>query len=144
MKKAVFLFFVFAVLWLSTVPISAESPEDILVIANKSLTAKSISESEIRDVFLKKKESWHTGLPAIPVHAKNATLRNDFCQRLLKMNRSEETRYWQQYQIKTGKSQPGSFGNTLKAVYSLKGAVSYIYRSQYREGAANVLLVLPP
>ena len=143
MRKALSLFFAFAILWLSAAPISAESPEDILVIANRALKAKSISDSELRDIFLKKKESWHTGLRALPVHSKNAQLRNDFSQRLLQMNPSEEMRYWQQYQIKTGKPQPPSFGNTLKAVFSLKGAVSYIYRSQYREGVANVVLVLP-
>jgi len=143
MKRAAFLFFVFAACWFQTPSVFAESPNDILVIANAALTAKSVSESEIRDVFLCKKESWSTGLRAIPIHAKDAALRNEFRQRLLHMDHSEETRFWQQYQIKTGKSQPGSFGDTLKAVYKIRGGVSYIYRSQYRQGIVKVLLVLP-
>lgn len=143
MKKAIFLLLVFATCWFGTARALAESPDDILVIVNKAFTLKSVSEGELRDIFLRRKETWSNGLRAVPVHAKNAQLREDFSQRLLNMNRAEESLFWQQYQIKTGKSQPASFENTLKAVFKLEGAVSYVYRSQYRHGVANIVFVLP-
>ena len=143
MKRTVLLVFVFLVFAFAPLPLSAGSSEEILIIANNSLQASRVSDGELRDIFLGKKSNWGTGLRAVPIHSNNRALRDDFRTRLLQMNEAEETRYWQAYQIKTGKSQPASFGNTLKAVYKLKGAVSYIYKSQYKEGVAKVVAVLP-
>jgi hypothetical protein len=143
MRKAVIL--VAALVAVFCRPVSAEAgdPNDILVIVNASLKLKSVSESDLRDIFLKKRTSWKSGVKAVPIHSKNARLRGDFLGRLLSMSASEEARYWQKQQIRSGDSPPASFGNTLEAVYRLKGAVSYVYRSDYRGGVATVVLTLP-
>jgi hypothetical protein len=59
------------------------------------------------------------------------------------MSVSEERSYWQNSKIKRGVSEPRAFGNVLKAVFKLRGAVSYVYRSQYKAGAAKIVLVIP-
>ena len=135
---AIFLTFL---CWLA--PVSAESPRDILVIVNGSVKGEKLSVNELREIFLKKRTTWGSGVRAVPIHSTNSALRDDFRQRVLQMSESEEERYWQQYQIQKGEAKPVSFGNTLKAVFQLKGAVSYIYRSDYREGVTNVVLTLP-
>ncbi len=141
-KATVFIAFLAATL-VGSVPATAESPEDILVIVNASVKNETVNSDELKAIFLKKRISWSNGIRAVPVHSTNAALRDDFRSRLLQMSEGEELRYWQQFQIQKGEAKPVAFGNTLKAVFQLRGAVSYIYRSQYRKGATNVVFVLP-
>ena len=124
--------------------VSAENPQDILVIVNKSSSVKSTSVDELRDVFLKKRSSWSGGDKVIPVHAsEGSALREDFRRRVLNMSSGDEKNYWQEKKIKSGDSKPAEFGDTQRAVFKLRGAVSYVYRSQFKEGSANVVLVVP-
>jgi ABC-type phosphate transport system substrate-binding protein len=124
--------------------VGAESPKDILIIVNKAATVGKTTVDELKDVFLKKRSSWSSGGKVIPVHApEGSPLREDFRKRVLSMSASEEASHWQVRKIKAGDSKPAEFGDTLKAVFKLRGAVSYVYRSQYKEGTANVVLVLP-
>lgn len=125
-------------------PSAAESPDDILVIANTSLPVSAVNPVELKDFFLRKKTAWQSGDTVVPVHATSGSrLRADFCTRVLGMSANEEKLYWKAAQIRTGQESPASFANTLKAVFKLRGSVSYIYRADYREGVAKVLLVLP-
>jgi len=125
-------------------PASSDDPEDILVIVNNAVGAKKAKVDEIREIFLKKRTNWPGGGTAVPVNAGEGTaLRKEFRRRVLSMNAREEQDYWNDKKIKTGVSCPVEFGNTLKAVFKLRNSVSYVYRSQYREGVARVLMVLP-
>lgn len=122
----------------------AESPNDILVIASPAIKVKSITVEDLRDMFLKKRTNWSSGEKVVPLNvADNAKLREEFRNAVLEMSPSEEQSYWQIRKIKEGDSDPPALGNVLKAVFKLRGAVSYIYRSQYKAGVTNVLLVLP-
>jgi hypothetical protein len=123
---------------------SSDDPQDILVIVNNSVSAKRVSVDAIKDIFLKKRTNWPGGGSAVPVNAGEGTaLRKEFRRRVLAMDAREEREYWNDKKIKTGVSGPVEFGNTLKAVFKLRNSVSYVYRSQYKEGVARVLLVLP-
>jgi hypothetical protein len=122
----------------------AENPNDILIIANLGVKTNSIAVDELRDLFLKKRTSWGSGEKAVPLNvADNPKLREEFRATVLKMSSTEEQSYWQVRKIKEGVSDPPTFGNIQKAVFKLRGALSYIYRSQYKEGVAKVVLVLP-
>jgi hypothetical protein len=122
----------------------AESPNDILVVTSLSVKTKSVTVEELRDFFLKVRSSWPSGERVIPIHTgDDPHLRNQFREMVLKMSSSEERRYWQTKQVKDGDSDPPIFANVLKVVFKLRGAISYVYRSQYKEGVAKVLLVLP-
>lgn len=143
MKSQAVIFFFLAIVLFGSVPASAENPEDILIVVNGSIKNEQVTKDNLRDIFLKKRGNWSSGIRAVPVYSKNIALHSDFRERLLNMSSSEEARYWQQLKIRTGESKPVSFDNTLKAVFRLRGAVSYIYRSQYQKGATNVVFVLP-
>jgi hypothetical protein len=137
-----------AILWLGIAfpltPVQAENPMDILVIANASVQAREITVDDLRDFFLKKRTNWGSGEKTIPINVtENAKLREAFRERVLNMNSTEEQSYWQSRKIKEGETEPTEFSNTLKAVYKLRGSVSYIYRWQYRQGVVKVILVLP-
>lgn len=129
---------------MSADPARAENPNDILVIANLGVKTNSIALDELRDAFLKKRTNWGSGERVVPLNVSdNPKLRDEFRAAVLKMSATEEQRYWQTRKIKEGDSEPAAFGNIQKAVFKLRGAVSYIYRSKYKEGVSKVVLVLP-
>ncbi|MCP4602614.1 MAG: hypothetical protein GY847_19215 [Proteobacteria bacterium] len=122
----------------------AESPDDILIIANKGVSVNSITIPELKAIFLKQKANWKGGGRVVALNAKeNTPLRAAFQKTLLGMSLAKEKSYWQDQKIRTGLSAPPEFGTLLKAVFSLRGSVSYILRKDYREGVVKILLVLP-
>ena len=111
----------------------------LVIIANKSLPAGEISKGELKAIFLKQKTSFE-GERVIPINAKDGTdLRKAFQSRVLEMDDSEEKAFWEEEKIKTSRGAPAEFRNTLKAVFSVKGAVGYCLKSEYREGVVQVL-----
>lgn len=123
---------------------AADDPDDIMVIANSSVTASKITKDELRDIFLKKRTSWSNSGTVKPINASDGSeLRKEFCEAVLQMTTEEEKRYFQEEKIKQGLTEPNSFSNTQKAVFKLRGAVSYVFRSEFKEGVAKVLLVIP-
>ncbi len=122
----------------------ADSPNDILIIANKGVSANSITVPELKAFFLKQKTRWKGGGRVVAVNAKEGNpLRAAFQKALLGMSEAKEKSYWQDQKIRTGLTAPPEFGNLLKATFSLRGSVSYVFRKDYREGVVKVLLVLP-
>ena len=120
----------------------AEGPNDIMIIANKSVAASKISADELKAIFLRKKESF-AGSKVVPINAKaGSPLRRAFQKRVVEMDGNNEASYWEQQKIKTGLTPPSEFAGTVKAVFSVKGSVGYCFRSEYKEGVVKVLLVL--
>ena len=140
------LFFLIVTILLTCIRSSAvaDDPEDILVVANVSVAQTSIGLEELRTIFLKIRTSWHSGGKVVPINPKDGSaLRRQFQEKVLGMSDNEEKSYWEKQKITKGIEPPPEFANTLKAVFRLKGSVSYIYRSQYREGVSKILYVLP-
>jgi ABC-type phosphate transport system substrate-binding protein len=122
----------------------AENPKDILIVANAAAGVTELSLADVRDMFLKKRTSWPGGTKVVPVNVTDGSgLRNDFRAKVLSMTSAQEQSYWQERKIKAGESTPSVFGDTLRAVFKLRGAIGYVYRSQFKEGTAKVLLVIP-
>jgi hypothetical protein len=123
---------------------NAEGPEDILVIANKSVTDDYLKLEDLVSIFLKKRKSWRSGTKVVPINAKKGTaIREQFLNRLLDMTAEEEATYWEKQKITKGVEPPPEFSNNLKAVFHLKGGVTYVYRNEFPEGVAKILYVLP-
>lgn len=121
----------------------AESPDDILVVANLGVNKNGLGVNEARDIFLKQKTSWGGGASIIPINSTDPKLREEFRTRVIRMTAAEEKKYWQSRKIKDGVQEVPSFTNILKVIFKLRGAVSYMYRSQFVKGIAKVLLVIP-
>ncbi|MDD5306172.1 MAG: hypothetical protein PHU25_02515 [Deltaproteobacteria bacterium] len=123
---------------------AADNPRDILIIVNLGASVGDVTIDQVRDIFLKKRTDWGSGLSAVPVHArKGSPLRRDFLEHVLKISQDQEDEYWAKMTIRFGFPGPPEFANTLKAVFRLRGAVSYVYRGEYKEGVAKVLFVVP-
>jgi hypothetical protein len=126
-----------------SVPARAESPNDILIIANKSAPVKKISLQEAKAFFLKEKRNWRGGGKAIPINAKvGSAIRKAFRNRVLSMDPASEAIYWQAEGIRKGVAKPAAISNTLKAVFSVKSSISYCFRKDYKEGLVKILLAL--
>lgn len=126
----------------SNVDADEGSPDDLLIIANKSLSTNRISVSDLRALFLKKK-STVGGDRIVPINTKdNTAARKAFRMKVLGMSGPEEADYWEDQKIKAGVTEPASFSNSVKAVFKVKGGISYCYRKDFKEGAAKILAVL--
>ena len=80
----------------------------------------------------------------LPVNARaDSAVRHDFSRRVLGMEPVDEDKYWEDLKIKKGVTRPAEFGNPLKAVFSLKNAVGYVYRRDYKAGVAKIVAVVP-
>ena len=138
-----------SILFLATVlmPRSAApsqgSPKDILIIANNAVPQNRATVADVRNYFLKKQSNWSGGVKVVPVNVKAQALRDDFRQKVLQMSATEETRYWQNLKITKGLTPPAEFSNAQKAVFKLKGSVSYVYRADYTAGVSKILLTIP-
>lgn len=120
----------------------AERPDDIVVIANKSLSADSIGLSELKRIFLKQKTSLK-GNHITPINAKpNSSLRVGFANRVLQMTSQEETGYWEDQKISKGTRPPAELSNTVKAIFSITNGISYCYRKDFNPAVAKILLIL--
>jgi ABC-type phosphate transport system substrate-binding protein len=114
---------------LTSVPLNAESPGDIVVFVNNDRSTDSISKDELKQMFLKKKTGWPGGGDRIiPINApENSPLGERFRQTVLAMTDREESSYWRDQQIRQQLSPPVEMSNTPKAVFKLKNAVSYTF-----------------
>ena len=74
---------------------------------------------------------------------KEDALREEFRRRVLEMTADEEQRYWQNQKIVQGKTPPTEFKSSQRAVFSIKGALSYVYRKDLKQNVAKVVLVIP-
>lgn len=122
----------------------AQSPDDILIIANKSVHIDRLSLSDVQAYFLKLRQRWPDGNKVVPINAKaNREARTAFVTRVMKMQPNKELAYWADQKIRLGQHPPVEFSNPLKAVFKLKGSIGYVFRSQYKEGVVKILAVIP-
>lgn len=144
------LFFLVAVFAFYMIGVSAPfsvraftNPNDLIIIVNNQVQTNRLTIEQVRSYFLYDRTSWSAGNRAVPINAKNAALRSAFRRKVLGMSASEEDRFWREYMVRTGKKAPPEFSNTMKAVYRLKGGISYVFRKDFKEGVAKVVLTIP-
>jgi hypothetical protein len=59
------------------------------------------------------------------------------------MTLKQEESYWNDARIRKGVSMPAEFSAIQKAVFKIKGAIGYLYRSDYKKGVTKIVLVIP-
>jgi hypothetical protein len=145
-KIALSLTFCLAVL-AGALPALADSPDDLLIVANLAVPEKSLSLDEVRLVFLKKKRVWSNGQNIIAYHDTAASLRHRFAVQVLGMTLGDEQRYWRDEAVRTALKAPREIETKdharLRAVFGKKGAISYVLRKDYLPEVAKILAVVP-
>ncbi len=126
-------------------PVRAEDhPNDILVVVNRSVKIDTISKSQLRDIFLKRRKIWQLGQKVVPINAKaGLPIRQAFRNAILDFSKRDEDAFWQKQTIMTAEKEPVRFGHRLKAVFKLRGSVGYVYRYEYQKGVVKILMVIP-
>lgn len=125
--------------------VSAEAENDLLIIVNRTVDPDGLSLDLIRDYFLKRRSRWPNGSKVIPVNAKaGAEARRAFQARVLEMHPDEEKLFWSDQKIRKGLTPPPEIQQNQRAVFKLKGSVSYVLRRDFKKGVATIVLVVPP
>jgi ABC-type phosphate transport system substrate-binding protein len=117
----------------------AESPNDLLIVVNKSVSASNVDAAEVKAIFLKNKTSL-SGDTVFPLNAKSdSDLRAAFRKHVLKMSEEKEKGFWEDEKVKKGVEPPPETAGTLKAVFSKSGGISYVFRKDYKDGTAKIV-----
>ncbi|MCP4679961.1 MAG: hypothetical protein GY854_31610 [Deltaproteobacteria bacterium] len=143
-KTASIVLLLLASWMLSGIPASADSPDDILVIANKQVKPSSISMDELRELFLKQRTKWGGSRRITPINAKKGTaLRKKFRKAVLQISAGAEQTVWEDQKIRKGIAAPPELKSTQKAAFRVWGGVSYVFRRDYDKNVTKILLVIP-
>ena len=107
------------------------SGEAVLVIANRAFPASGLDLSDVRRIF-EKRLTRLKGQKIAPLHARvKSSLRRDFSRQVLGRPVADDLAFWQAEQVRSGLRPPAELGDTVRAVFSVKTAVSYCYESQF-------------
>ena len=125
-------------------PSNADSPDEIVVFVNKSISVNSISLSELKQIFLKRKTSWPGGDNIVCINVSDSSpLRELFRGRVLEMTKEDEQRYWTNQKIRFQLSPPAEMDDTPKAVFKLRNAIGYAARKDVPQGVVKIVAVIP-
>lgn len=124
--KVIFVFFTYIIF-----PqfLFAEADVPLIFIINADNPTVSITSSEIRDFFFKRKRQWSDGESVRFIDRTSGVLRDNFLLPYLKKNSSDVDLFWIGQKLYSGDSAPlreASEATTIQFVSSLKGAISYV------------------
>ena len=106
---------------------------DYKVVANKTVSAGSLSKSELQAIFLGEKSKWDDGKPIKIVVLEEGEAHKAFLQSVVGKTPSQFENYWKKL-IFTGKAAaPKSFGDTsalVDFVASHSGTIGYVSADQ--------------
>ena len=123
---------------------AAESPNDILIIANMKVGISAISIEETKQIFLGNKTSWKGGDRIICINQYESNpIRKVFREKVLGMNAQDEVTYWEKQKVRKQMTAPPEVPSIPKAVFKLKNSISYAYRKDVPQNVVKILLVIP-
>ena len=131
MKKLKIIVFLFVMI----LTFSLYAGDDLVLVANKSVSESNLSKQDLRRIFLGEMQSWKNGdkLIAINLPANNP-LRQSFQNKVLGITVEELQKFWSDEQIKGNIVKPPVNQSSTKAVKlfvsKIPGAVGYIPASE--------------
>lgn len=118
-----------AAAFICVVTSSAHGGDEISIIVNPSVSANSLSQSDLRPIFQTTKTSWAGG-KALPLNLPNGDdTRKGFDAAVLGLDPDRVARYWVDRKIRGGNPPPKnipSAGMVVKVVASKDGAIGYV------------------
>lgn len=122
MKK----FIVFLVVQLGVFSVSFS---DVLVVVHPESPLKSISRSDLKDMFSNKKQRWPHGGKVELVTYKSGAVQDEFCNSFLGKSASQFKQFWRQL-VFTGQGaspkEVNSVADMLEAISKDKGAIGFV------------------
>ena len=121
----------------------AASAGGVVVIANKNVSASSLSIEEVKNIFLSKKTQWRDGSKIEFVALESGATQDDFLSSYLQKTSSQYDRYFRTL-VFTGKGKaPRTFSTeaeVISYVSSTAGAIGYV-SSETNTRSAKVITV---
>lgn len=121
----------------------AASAGGVVVVANKDVSASSLSIDEVKNIFLSKKTQWRDGSKIEFVALKSGAAQDDFLRSYLQKTRSQYDKYFRTL-VFTGKGKaPRTFSTEAEVVSyvsSTPGAIGYV-SSETNTRSAKVITV---
>lgn len=112
---------------------AGDSPEMIVVIANKSVGAAKVTRDDLRPIFQTKKDTWPDGSAAKPFNLPDSNRsRHGFDAAVLGLDPDRVARYWIDRKIRGGERPPQTAPSSavmVKVVAKTAGAVGYVEAS---------------
>ena len=109
----------------------------IVNIKNKVKEVKELSVPQIKDFFLKKKNTWSDGKTVIPYqYPYDNELRRAFQKYILKMTAEEEKKYWVDARVKSGTKPPSQKSSPrliARFIGRVKGGIGYITKDSFNK-----------
>lgn len=96
--------------------------EDVIIVCNKSVTASSLSQDDIRDIFLGRKTVWDDGQKISFVTMKDGQAHETFLETFVRKTAMQFDLYWKK-QVFTGRAR------TPKAFSTSDGIIDFIERT---------------
>ena len=117
---------------------------DVKVIVNTAIRSASISDSELRSVFLLQRKTLKDGTAVEPVLQKRGPVHDAFCRHFLSRD-GEEIRIYYDGIVFTGKGsmpkQLNSDADVVKYVARTPGAIGYVSSSASTDGVKVLMMV---
>jgi hypothetical protein len=125
---------------------SVAQADEIVVIANSASPVSSISVSDLKKIYLKKKKYFTEGGRVIPAdQSVDSPVRKDFYEAIIGMSATELQHYWSK-QIFTGKGTPPrvmkSDAKMLEWVSDSVKAIGYVNKSAIDDSSKIKVLTL--
>lgn len=112
---------------------SVSAQEPLVFIVNADNPVQSLSVSDLRDYFFKRKRTWPDGTSVRFIDRATASpLRQEFLQSYLKRKPDDVDMFWIGQKLYSGDSAPlqeSSESMTIRFVESFKGAIGYVAAS---------------
>jgi len=122
---------------------AADAPVKLIVHPSR---ARTLSESEVRAIYLKQKLLWDDGQPIIPVNRESGSdVRERFSQRIFGQGSRRLAGYWNQRYFEAGEFPPVTLASEEAVIRYIAGnenAIGYVVREDVGDSVA-VALVLP-
>ncbi len=106
-----------------------KSQDEIIIIANKNVTEETLTQAEIRSIFLGEKSQWRNGRKIFFVLLKNYEIHNKFLSDYINKSVTQYNNHWKKL-VFIGKGRTPTFFNTadqiLDYVTRVEDAIGYV------------------
>ncbi len=114
---------------------------DCILIGNSAINEKSLTQGDVKRIFLGKMRKWSNGTKIRPVILKSGPIHEEFIKNYLKKSTASFSSYWKRA-IVTGTGLPPKSFETEKAlmdyVAATNGAVGYISSDTAHENVSEI------
>ncbi len=126
-----------------TLPVTATA-DDLIVIGNRSVPVSTLTEDEVKMIYLGKTKLWDNGQRVIFVRLGDDPTSERFLKHFVKKNPGMFNKYWKKQVFTGGNNPPKEFDrekDLVQYVSQTKGAVGYI-NSKSHADSVKILSVM--